>query len=505
MADDFDYDLDGFDDDAWLYVDDEFDLADELAEGQVPEPGYAGNNAEIDNDFYDYEFYHYWDDLEYGDDAYWDVGLSGDQDNKAGVKRKRSESKKKEAVVDKRRRPNSFNREVYTREQDPLIFCSRAERNRPRKPDMLRKGTTAFSLLPDWRKRFAREDGWVDHKEMPSDMKRAAEAGVLETKTKERQGGIRLVEDGEEDWEDDEEENDEEGALSLNLDMLKEVLKQKLGDAGLDGMDENAFMETITRMLSSGNDADDAAGELANSLLGKLTSDSDAGEGAALSGWLSQQGVGLEDANEEDDASSIATVELPASHRRAAAQEHDRITDMAHGARHETARNGASFEMASHAASPGNGLSTARKRTAEAVVEGEKPAKRTKKVAFDVPLTPIDAATSIWPHQTESLLTSEDPLMSAPTLASESITASRTSTATSKRAGSQPTTVAPAARKPTSTSRKRKATLEEEPPPEKKTRTSTRAAAKPQQIPDATDAQTSDSRSTRSRATKKAK
>jgi hypothetical protein len=27
MADDFDYDIDGFDDDAWLYVDDEFDLA----------------------------------------------------------------------------------------------------------------------------------------------------------------------------------------------------------------------------------------------------------------------------------------------------------------------------------------------------------------------------------------------------------------------------------------------------------------------------------------------
>jgi hypothetical protein len=27
MADDFDYEIDGFDDDAWLYVDDEFDLA----------------------------------------------------------------------------------------------------------------------------------------------------------------------------------------------------------------------------------------------------------------------------------------------------------------------------------------------------------------------------------------------------------------------------------------------------------------------------------------------
>ncbi|SMR64849.1 unnamed protein product [Zymoseptoria tritici ST99CH_3D1] len=36
MADGFEYDLDGFDEDAWLYVDDECDLTDELARDKAP-------------------------------------------------------------------------------------------------------------------------------------------------------------------------------------------------------------------------------------------------------------------------------------------------------------------------------------------------------------------------------------------------------------------------------------------------------------------------------------
>ncbi|SMY30160.1 unnamed protein product [Zymoseptoria tritici ST99CH_1A5] len=44
---------------------------DQHAKCQVPKSGYVGINAEIDNDFYDYEFYHCQDDLKYGDDAYW--------------------------------------------------------------------------------------------------------------------------------------------------------------------------------------------------------------------------------------------------------------------------------------------------------------------------------------------------------------------------------------------------------------------------------------------------
>jgi hypothetical protein len=53
-------------------------------------------------------------------------------DNKAGVKRKRSEGKKKESLVDKRRKTELLPGVPYKRELDPLIFCSRADRIFPR-------------------------------------------------------------------------------------------------------------------------------------------------------------------------------------------------------------------------------------------------------------------------------------------------------------------------------------------------------------------------------------
>ncbi|EGP81950.1 unnamed protein product [Zymoseptoria tritici ST99CH_1E4] len=40
---------------------------------------------------------------------------------------------------------------------------------------------------PDWRKRFARQDGWMDNKEIPSEIKRAAEATALQTPRRDGQ------------------------------------------------------------------------------------------------------------------------------------------------------------------------------------------------------------------------------------------------------------------------------------------------------------------------------
>ena len=48
-------------------------LQDELAETQIPDPGYAGTNYEIAmDDLDDFDIFDYWDDLEYGDDSYWE-------------------------------------------------------------------------------------------------------------------------------------------------------------------------------------------------------------------------------------------------------------------------------------------------------------------------------------------------------------------------------------------------------------------------------------------------
>ena len=87
-----------------------FSAQDELAENQIPDPGYAGTQMDIEMESYEYDYYSYWDDIEYADDAYWDHGSGGGQKEPpqdggtAGQKRKRNGPMKAGAIVDKRRK-----------------------------------------------------------------------------------------------------------------------------------------------------------------------------------------------------------------------------------------------------------------------------------------------------------------------------------------------------------------------------------------------------------------
>ncbi|KAF7194649.1 hypothetical protein HII31_04155 [Pseudocercospora fuligena] len=399
MADDYDYDDGAFMDldDAWLYVEDEFDLADELAENQVPSPGYSGTNHEIDMEGYEFDLYGYQEDLEYGDDSYWDYGSYGKSD-KAGDKRKRGPSKT-ESTPSKRKK--SSKDDNLGREFEPLLFRSRDERIKLffRDPPLQRK-QPPLSFLGDWRKRFAGADGIVSQQKMPEAMKAAAESKSDETPEKAGRFNADGLEndEGDEEWEDDEDEDEGEGGLAIDPEMLKAILKEKLGDAGLEGMDEAAFMETINKMLSGAGDADDAAGALANSLLGKVTSDT--GDDA-LSGWLSGQGVNLE---QDDDASSVATNEQETVRHAAAPKQRS-----GHSPPDSAVELHKTTQMPLHDGSP---TGSTKKRKMNAIEEGA-PRKKPKKVTFDVP-----PSSSSQTEQTDAnldhgdLLTSEDPLMS---------------------------------------------------------------------------------------------
>ncbi|KAK4502709.1 hypothetical protein PRZ48_006135 [Zasmidium cellare] len=398
MADDFDYDDGVLDfDDGWLYVEDEYDLPDELAEGQIPDPGYSGTNNEIDLEGYEFEIYEYFDDLEYGDDSYWDYGSRdsrGDILEDAGQKRKRGVGKAN-VSPGKRRKTN---------EDEPLVFRSRGERLRAWRQDApLNKGKTAYSFLPDWRERFPDDDIPALVTKMPAEMRKAAEGQNDVTPPKARQlGEEAYAEDDEEGWEDEMEE-DEESGLTLDPEMLKTILREKLGAAGLEGMDEAAFMQTLQKMLSGEGDEGDATGDLANALLGKLTS----GPGdEALSGWLSGQGVALED----DDASSVATGELAEGATTAGSSRHPPQASPPDSAVEMKKRGASSTQMPLHSGSP-----TASTKKRSATDEDDQPTKKHKKVQFDVPTSsesnhaaPQEPAPSV----------SEDPLMSEPTITS---------------------------------------------------------------------------------------
>ncbi|KAK4544753.1 hypothetical protein LTR36_004002 [Oleoguttula mirabilis] len=385
MADDYDYDGDdmfGFEDD-WLYVEDEFALADELAETQIADPGYAGTNHEVDMESYEYDLFGYWDDLEYADDTYWDYDAGhqpGQGTEKAGQKRKRGAP----AMVggtDKRRKVSGTHAATVSgleaSQPESVVFMSREQRNRlAGRPAPTLTNRIAVSFLPDWKERFADKDGVVSVESMPADMQLAAEAEEDDTPHKARAGHTDAMLVGNEeggDWEDEDageelgEQDQAENALAgLDPDMLKMILKQKLGEAGLEGIDESAFIDTLNKMLAG--DEDEAAGDLANSLLGQATAQ---GGNTALSGWLSQQGVSM-DAAEEDDASSVATAELSEGSGRAGQSMQVSPPDSAISVP-ETK------QMALH---PGSPTSTQKEMPATTRLQKKKSGKR---VTFDVP------------------------------------------------------------------------------------------------------------------------
>ncbi|KAI7237996.1 hypothetical protein KC330_g2859 [Hortaea werneckii] len=327
MEEDYDYDEDQFleYDADWIFVEDEYGLADELAESQVPEPGYSGTNAEIALESFDYDIYNYWDDVDYlADDAYWDYEgkvLPGEESQNSGEKRKRG-TPARASAASKRRKLSSKDGPRGAMpgrgQTDNIMFVSKDEQVRQalqRGPVLKRSKPVAF--LGDWKRRYANVDGEVLVGQMPADMEKAAQAeDTAREQSPDQEIDVAagpVAQEDEEGWEDEEEEDGStaEGGAdelpALDPDMLKQILRERMGDARLDGMDEGAFMDTISKMLAGGGDEDDVAGDLADSLLGQAT---EGGGNSALSDWLSGQGVSL-DAQDEDETSSIATADLP--------------------------------------------------------------------------------------------------------------------------------------------------------------------------------------------------
>ncbi|KAK6441219.1 hypothetical protein LTR95_002548 [Oleoguttula sp. CCFEE 5521] len=283
-------------DDDYLYVEDEYAIADELAENQIPSPGYAGTNNEID-DGEDYDIYEYFGELEYGDDTYWDVevrplakDVTGKSDAaKSGTaKRKRGGPRANEGKCLKRRKTAPDG----TKELENVVYKRFEDRLPPTPPVSERRAS--FALLPDWKDRFRDVgDSKIEEKAMPVEMRAAAE-GHAEV----HPAADEVGDEGE--WED-EQEGEEDGDDQLDgLDTaaLKVIMKQKLlEETGLE-LDDAMVEKMIEQMLSGS--ADDAAGSVADMMLGRVGQ-----EDSQASKWLAGKGVRLEDDEDvEEEASS---------------------------------------------------------------------------------------------------------------------------------------------------------------------------------------------------------
>ncbi|KAK0319792.1 hypothetical protein LTR82_009127 [Friedmanniomyces endolithicus] len=308
MGDEYEYD-DGFDDDdGFLYVEDEYGFVDELAETQIPDPGYSGTNSELERETmsWDWDDYPFWDELEYVDDAYWELegprpGLQQQNAGMVGQKRKRAMVVAK--AGEKRRKVSALKGVAGRGEMgdvvDAVVYKTHAER-RVIPPSALVSGRgKVYALLPDWKTRFADQDGLVKASGMPADMRKAAEAKEEDTPSRHAQQ-MAVLDEGEEvaegeDQDPLEEEEGIDGPAAPDPELLKAILKQRLGEAGLDGVDEEAFMASIGKLLAGEATNGDSVTNLTDLLLGK------AAENSAVTGFLSRQRISLGSAETEEE------------------------------------------------------------------------------------------------------------------------------------------------------------------------------------------------------------
>ena len=323
----------------------------------------------------------YWDDREYVDDEYWDNAQLGALAIVSTTKRKRSQNVPES--------PNAKRRRVAAESVEKVKFVSLAKRLERFYELPPRIGSVKpFALLPDWRERFANSVEPTLKQTMPEAMKKAAEGLDEDTPPKKRHHDA-FVEDEDveaKEWmdEDDIEVDDQEEAedmaaqlASLDPEMLKMVLKQRLGDMGLGDTNESDFMSAITKMLSKGQESDDATGDLASALLCRASED----KGSALAGWLGQQGVSLDAGKEDDDASSVATAELPAgSAKESTSRFQASPPDSAIELSKSSSEN---KQVAIHGSSPS---ASAKKRAVPDDSDDGVTSKR-KKVTFEVPIS----------------------------------------------------------------------------------------------------------------------
>lgn len=285
-------------------------MQDELAETQCASPGYAGTNNELAMETYEYDIYEYYGELEYGSDSYWDANMrhleGAKKTDQTGSKRKRDDGQSNEKRSSKKRKVPHGHPEsgLGDTQIENVVYMPFEARLPPSPPKPEKK--KSFALLPDWKQRFSsKEEAKPPEKAMPADMRRAAEGKDEELETPPKPssklvGQTVVTREAEEDWEDE----DEGGSIGgLDPAMLQAVLKQKLQESGLGDMDEGMFSQAIASMLSGSGG--DAAGDLANMLLGKAN---EAGE-SALTGWLSQQGVRMDEDGDENDSTANEDVQ----------------------------------------------------------------------------------------------------------------------------------------------------------------------------------------------------
>ncbi|KAF1957739.1 hypothetical protein CC80DRAFT_491109 [Byssothecium circinans] len=315
---DYGDDLSDYGDD-WLYIEEEYMVADDLAEHAVQSPPPTTYD---DDQLEEWDRYEYFLDIDYASDGYDDVKLepkNGTGDTKIGKKRKRAttatpvRSRKKHKPVQSHLVGQS-GLDMIT--NSPVVWRSQGDRDA--RPKVLEENAESYALMKDWREKLANMPKWARQSSHSASPAPTASNGTKLVPTPQAPASyIDIENDGEE------EEQEGEGA-SLDPAAILAVLQERLAAEGgpLSGMNPEQILQFAMRMANGEDAGDEVAGEMADEMLNNMMGD---GEGddedeeaeANLLSWVAQQRNTTNNATTNGGSSELASAS------QAPAQAHD--------------------------------------------------------------------------------------------------------------------------------------------------------------------------------------
>ncbi|KAF2469351.1 uncharacterized protein BDR25DRAFT_304470 [Lindgomyces ingoldianus] len=295
-------------DEDWFYVEDEYMVADDLAEHVVNSPPpttYADEDAVSDWDRFDY-----FNDLEYASDGYDDSNFylhkQKPQTAQNSQKRKRGGTGAVAGGHGKKRQKTGTGRTspppgTLVPSMQPVVW--RAKATQSNKPKMLDESQEPIALLKDWRERLTDMSVWASATPPSPEMK-MPKSGNQKLAFSERISPTQELE-GEED--DD---------VGIDPAVLMAALQKNLADAGgpLNGMDPQQLLQFAMRMMTDKDAGDEIIGELADNILDKGDEEGDEEAPAELLSWLSKQRESNQhEPTESDPTPSSRTLSAPKS------------------------------------------------------------------------------------------------------------------------------------------------------------------------------------------------
>jgi hypothetical protein len=262
----------------WMYIEDEYLPADDLAEHAVASPPWHPLEYEDDEDIDRFEYFL---DLEYGSDGYDDTQF---YTHTAGSDKENTVRKRKRGTASSGKKKRQKVRDgVSAPSYPPVVWRAQADRDVEPKVVPNDALPESYALMKDWRERLVDLPAWPEvssQKDSPVPTASSSAKSRLPQVSEPITPGMEY-------------EDMEEGEAGVDEGALMAALQKNLAAAGgpLSNMDPQQLLQFAMRMMNDQGAGDDIAGELADDLLAGAQEEEDETEGDApadLMDWLSK-------------------------------------------------------------------------------------------------------------------------------------------------------------------------------------------------------------------------